>query len=182
MHSMNELTPAERGTLRARAHHLQPVVMIGDAGLTPQVMREIEANLKSHELIKIRVLGDDRHARDALPSAICEATDANAVQQIGKMLVIYRPRPPEEKKKVPQAPPGPQSAAQDEAQLSERVNVKRTQSCAQHVFTLRFTIYRSRLARCISRPESRIRARRPAPELRRRRPRICRSARARSAS
>jgi RNA-binding protein len=97
---MNEMTPAERRALRARAHHLQPVVMIGDAGLTPQVMREIEVNLKSHELIKVRVLGDDRNARDALLSAICEATAANGIQQIGKMLVIYRPRPPEEKKKA----------------------------------------------------------------------------------
>ena len=94
------MTFAERRALRARAHHLQPVVMVGDAGLTPQVMREIEASLRSHELIKIRVLGDDRRARDALLSAICKATDANAVQQIGKMLVIYRPQPPEDTKKA----------------------------------------------------------------------------------
>ena len=97
---MNDLTPAERGVLRARAHHLQPVVMIGDAGLTARVLREIDANLKSHELIKIRVLGDDRHARDALMAAICAAADASAVQRIGKMLVIYRPGPPGEEKKV----------------------------------------------------------------------------------
>jgi RNA-binding protein len=45
---VKELTPAQRRDLRARAHHLQPVVMIGDAGLTPEVIREIEANLKSH--------------------------------------------------------------------------------------------------------------------------------------
>ena len=97
---MNELTPAERGPLRARAHHLQPVVMIGDAGLTAQVLREIDTNLKSHELIKIRVLGEDRRARDALMAAICSAAHASAVQRIGKMLVIYRPRLPEEGKKV----------------------------------------------------------------------------------
>ena len=97
---MSEMTSAKRRALRARAHHLQPVVMIGDAGLTPPVLREIETNLRSHELIKIHARGDDRHARDTLFSAICEATAANAVQQIGKMLVIYRPRPPEEKKKV----------------------------------------------------------------------------------
>jgi putative YhbY family RNA-binding protein len=96
---MNELSPAERGTLRARAHHLQPVVMIGDSGLTAQVLREIDANLKSRELIKIRVLAEDRHARDALMATICAAADASAVQRIGKMLVIYRPRPSEEQKK-----------------------------------------------------------------------------------
>jgi RNA-binding protein len=93
---LKELTPAERRELRARAHHLHPVVMIGDAGLTPEVTREIEANLKSHELIKIRLMGDDRDARHSLADEICEATGATPVQHIGKILVIYRPRSPEE--------------------------------------------------------------------------------------
>jgi len=70
--------------------------MIGDAGLTEQVIREIEANLRSHELIKIRALGENRAARDALVSAICAATGAEPVQQIGKISVIYRPHPPEQ--------------------------------------------------------------------------------------
>jgi putative YhbY family RNA-binding protein len=91
-----ELSPLERRQLRARAHHLNPVVMIGEAGLTPEVTREIEANLKSHELIKVRVLGDDRAAREGLTTAICEATGAQPVQQIGKILVIYRPKSPED--------------------------------------------------------------------------------------
>jgi RNA-binding protein YhbY len=71
--------------------------MIGEAGLTPAVLREIDVNLRSHELIKIRVLGDEgRTVRRDLMSAICEATAASPVQTIGKILVIYRPRPPEE--------------------------------------------------------------------------------------
>jgi RNA-binding protein len=98
---VKELTPAQRRDLRARAHHLHPVVMIGDAGLSPEVTREIEANLKSHELIKVRVLGDDRDARTALVSAVCEATGALAVQQIGKILVFYRQKPAAEEKKGP---------------------------------------------------------------------------------
>jgi putative YhbY family RNA-binding protein len=89
-----ELTAAHRRALRARAHALQPVVMIGAAGLSPAVLREIEAALKSHELIKIRVRGEDRAQRAALLGRICEALDAAPVQQIGKMLVLYRPRPP----------------------------------------------------------------------------------------
>jgi RNA-binding protein len=92
------LTSAERRALRARAHHLQPAVMIGDAGLTPAVVAEIEANLTSHELIKIRVLGNERAARAALEAAICETTGAQPVQQIGKILVLFRPKPPEEQK------------------------------------------------------------------------------------
>ena len=97
--SMDELTSAERRALRARAHHLRPVVMIGDAGLTPEVALEIDANLKSHELIKIRVLGDDRTSRDALVAAICEASGAQPVQHIGKILVVYRQKPPGEEAK-----------------------------------------------------------------------------------
>jgi putative YhbY family RNA-binding protein len=95
---MLNLNPAQRRALKARAHHLQPVVLIGDAGLTPTVLREIDINLKSHELIKIRVFGDDRAARAALIEAICTPLQAAAVQHIGKILVIFRPRPADEAK------------------------------------------------------------------------------------
>ena len=96
---MLQLTPAERKTLRARAHHLHPVVMIGADGLTETVLREIDANLKSHELIKVRVLGDEREQREALLQRICEEANAAPVQSIGKLLVIYRPKPAEAEKK-----------------------------------------------------------------------------------
>ena len=92
---MKLLTPAERRALRARAHPLHPVIMIGEAGLTPAVLHEIDVALKSHELIKIRVLGDDRARRRLMPAEIGKALDASPVQHIGKILVIYRPRPEE---------------------------------------------------------------------------------------
>ena len=95
---MTALDSAQRRALRARAHHLEPVVMIGDAGLTPTVVREIDTALRAHELIKIRVLGDDRAARKALVADVCAATGAETVQAIGKMLVFYRERPPEDRK------------------------------------------------------------------------------------
>jgi putative YhbY family RNA-binding protein len=98
---MKELTPAERRALRARAHALHPVIMIGEAGLTPPVVSEIDLALKSHELIKIRVLCNDRTARSAMIGAICAALDASPVQRIGKILVVFRPRP---------EPAGPQPA------------------------------------------------------------------------
>jgi putative YhbY family RNA-binding protein len=99
---MNALTSAERRALRARAHPLHPVIMIGEAGLTPAVLKEIDSALKSHELIKIRVPGADRTARGALIDEICAALDASPVQHIGKILVIFRPRPePVEPKPVP---------------------------------------------------------------------------------
>jgi RNA-binding protein len=98
---VTSLTSTQRRELRARAHPLHPVVMISEAGLTPEVAREIDVSLKSHELIKIRVLGDDRAARVALVTAICEEVRAQPVQHIGKILVIYRPRPPDEIIKAP---------------------------------------------------------------------------------
>ena len=97
------LTPAERRALRARAHHLKPVVLIGDAGITPEVAREIDSTLKSHELIKIRVSADGREAREALAAAVSDATRSEVVQTIGKILVVYRPKPPEERKPAPRA-------------------------------------------------------------------------------
>jgi len=90
---MKELTPAERQALRALAHQLHPVVMIGEAGLTPAVLREIDLALKSHELIKIRVLGDDRRRRNNLIPEIRDVLAAHLVQQVGKVLVLYRERP-----------------------------------------------------------------------------------------
>jgi len=100
-----KLTPAERADLRAQAHALNPVVMIGGDGLTPAVIREIDANLKAHELIKIRVLGDDREQRAAFMDRICGALDAAPVQHIGKLLVIWRPRPPKSAtKRAPSTP------------------------------------------------------------------------------
>jgi RNA-binding protein len=89
-----DLTSAQRRELRARAHALTPVVMIGDAGLTTPVLNEIHRNLASHELIKVRVAGE--HAtRDRIMGEICTTLHAAPVQHIGKVLVIFRPRPDE---------------------------------------------------------------------------------------
>jgi putative YhbY family RNA-binding protein len=100
---MKTLTSTERRGLKAQAHHLHPVIMIGEAGATPAVLKEIDIALKSHELIKIRVLGDDRERRGRLGGEICAALGASPVQQIGKMLVLYRQRPeqPDEAKSKP---------------------------------------------------------------------------------
>ena len=89
---MLKLTPAERSTLRSDAHALNPIVLIGEAGLSPAVLKEIDACLNSHGLIKIRVFGDDREARITMYETICENLKAAPVQHIGKLLVIYRPQ------------------------------------------------------------------------------------------
>jgi RNA-binding protein len=89
---MIKLTPAERSALRAEAHGLNPVVMIGEAGMTESVMKEIASSLDAHGLIKVRVFGDDREARIAIYEQICEELEAAPVQHIGKLLVLYRPK------------------------------------------------------------------------------------------
>ena len=89
---MLKLTPAQRSALRSEAHALNPVVLIGENGLTPAVMKEIGASLDAHGLIKIRVFGDDREERLAMYETICETLGAAPIQHIGKLLVIYRPK------------------------------------------------------------------------------------------
>lgn len=88
---MFEITPVQRRYLRGLAHSLNPVVMIGQHGLTDAVIRETAQALDRHELIKIRVLGDDREAREQWFKEICEQLGAAQVQHIGKLLVLYRP-------------------------------------------------------------------------------------------
>ncbi|HUL56413.1 MAG TPA: ribosome assembly RNA-binding protein YhbY [Usitatibacter sp.] len=90
------LSPTRRSELRAAAHALSPVVIIGDKGLTETVVKEIDRSLKAHELIKVRAATDDRKARTEWMKAICEQLGAEPVQEIGKVLVIYRENPPED--------------------------------------------------------------------------------------
>jgi RNA-binding protein len=85
-----KLNPKQISHLRGLAHSLNPVVMIGNQGLTENIFKEIELNLNAHELIKVKVAGDDRDARHAMYQSICEKTNATAVHHIGKQLVLYR--------------------------------------------------------------------------------------------
>ena len=105
-----QLSPAERRALKARAHALEPTVLVGSGGFTPAVAGEIERNLTAHELIKVRVMGDDRNAREDILKRICEDLGAAPVQHIGKILVVYRPKPeappkprPKPRRKAPRA-------------------------------------------------------------------------------
>ncbi len=87
---MPGLSPTRRRELKARAHALDPVVLIGGAGLSPAVLAEIDRALKSHELIKVRVNGNDRPEREAILVEICKQTGAQPVQHIGRILVLFR--------------------------------------------------------------------------------------------
>ncbi|MCY4747231.1 YhbY family RNA-binding protein [Pelomonas sp. UHG3] len=101
------LTPAQRKDKRADAHHLDPVVMIGGDGLTPAVVKETDAALKAHGLIKVRVLGDDRAAREDMFAKLCDELNAAPIQHIGKLLVLWRPMPEKAVAERADAKPGP---------------------------------------------------------------------------
>ncbi len=100
---MKTLTPAERRDLRAKAHHLDPVVIVGQHGLTPSVLHEIDVALLAHELVKVRVQSDERTLREAMLAQICEGLDCAPVQHLGKVLVLWRPNPDRKPQPAPAA-------------------------------------------------------------------------------
>ncbi|WP_019882771.1 MULTISPECIES: ribosome assembly RNA-binding protein YhbY [unclassified Methylophilus] len=85
-----QLNSKQIAYLRGLAHNLNPVVMLGNNGLTDAVLKEIDVSLNAHELIKVQVAGDDRELRKSLLTDIADKTNAIAVHHIGKQLVFYR--------------------------------------------------------------------------------------------
>ena len=79
--------------LKAQAHSLEPVVIVGNKGLTDEVVNEVDRALAAHELIKVRAPGLDRDEREEALKTLSERTGAVAVQHIGKVLVLYRKKP-----------------------------------------------------------------------------------------
>ena len=102
-----QLTPAQRKDKRADAHHLSPVVMIGGDGLTPAVVKETDAALNAHGLIKVRVFSDDRANRETMFATLSDQLNAAPIQHIGKLLVLWRPMPEKEKVERDDRKPGP---------------------------------------------------------------------------
>ena len=102
-----QLTPSERKEKRADAHHLDPVVLIGGDGLTPAVVKETDAALNAHGLIKVRVFSDDRETRETMLATLAEKLNAAPIQHIGKLLVLWRPVPEKTKAEREDRMPGP---------------------------------------------------------------------------
>jgi putative YhbY family RNA-binding protein len=102
-----QLTSHQRKEKRADAHHLDPVVLIGGDGLTPAVVRETDAALSAHGLIKIRVFCDERSSRELMFASLSDELNAAPIQHIGKLLVLWRPIPPKEKPEREDRMPGP---------------------------------------------------------------------------
>lgn len=102
-----QLTVAQRKVHRAESHHLDPVVMIGNDGLTAAVKKETDAALNAHGLIKVRVLGDDRAQRETIYQQLADELGAAPIQHIGKLLVLWRPKPVKERAEDEDRMPGP---------------------------------------------------------------------------
>ncbi len=85
------LSSKQAKQLRAMAHHLKPVVLVGDKGVTEAVIDKVDVELENHELIKVKVAAD-RDEVKAAATALCEATGADLAGSIGKVLMLYRRR------------------------------------------------------------------------------------------
>ncbi|MGS1079966.1 ribosome assembly RNA-binding protein YhbY [Pseudoxanthomonas beigongshangi] len=85
------LTSAQTRFLRGQAHDLKALLQIGGKGVTPAFIAELDGVLEHHELIKVKVAGEDREARDAMIAELVEQTGAALVQRIGHTAVLYRP-------------------------------------------------------------------------------------------
>ena len=106
------ITAVQRSELRSQAHALNPTIIIGADGLTPAVIKETEKTLAVHELIKIRVLGDDRQNRLSIYEQLCDQLSAAPIQHIGKLLILWRPG---KRKAAPVKPVSTDSSARGKA-------------------------------------------------------------------
>jgi RNA-binding protein len=97
------LTDTQRRHLRGLAHHLKPVVLMGQAGLKDTVLAEIDGALTHHELLKVKVAGEDRDDRAGIIEAIVASTGADLVQTIGHMAVLFRRNPKKPRVALPPA-------------------------------------------------------------------------------
>ena len=99
-----DLSEPQKKFLRGLGHQLKPTVMVGEAGLSESLLAEFESTLDHHELIKIRVRVGDREARDAIIAQLCRDANAQLVQRIGNVALLYRPnlkKKPEKRIRLP---------------------------------------------------------------------------------
>jgi len=89
--------------LRAKCHDLKPVIMLGQKGLTEEVVNELDIALTHHELVKIKLSVDDRDARKQMMAEICDRSQSQEVQSIGKTLSVYRVNPDKAVIELPKA-------------------------------------------------------------------------------
>lgn len=87
------LTSRQRAHLKARAHALEPLVQIGHSGVQDSVVAAVDTALTAHELIKVKINDAERDERVEIADTLSERTGAAIVQRVGKVVVLFRPRP-----------------------------------------------------------------------------------------
>lgn len=95
------LNPKQKRFLRTLGHDLKPVVWLGQRGLTPEFVAELDSALSIHELLKVKLGSGDKAQRTSLSDEICKQCQAEVVQNIGRMLILYRLNPEQAKIKLP---------------------------------------------------------------------------------
>lgn len=84
------LSQQDKKRLRRIGHHLKPVLISGDKGLTETFLEELEGRLEDHELIKVKINAPTREQRAGMVESLCESTGADLVQRIGNIALLYR--------------------------------------------------------------------------------------------
>jgi RNA-binding protein len=97
------LTERQKKFLRREAHNLNPVVTLGDKGITPALIKELNTALEHHELIKVKVRAGDRDSRDQAVAELTTKTDAILISRVGNIAAMYRPRKKDPKIVLPKA-------------------------------------------------------------------------------
>ncbi|MEZ5544723.1 MAG: ribosome assembly RNA-binding protein YhbY [Lysobacteraceae bacterium] len=87
------ISSSQKRYLRGLAHSLKPVILLGEKGVTPGVLAELDLALSHHELVKVRIPGEDRQVREAVVVELAEQTNAAVVQRIGHVATLYRRNP-----------------------------------------------------------------------------------------
>ena len=95
------LTSKQRQYLKGLAHPLEPIVRVGQRGVTPAVIEETKKSLFAHELIKVRIDAEEPAARRELAQTLAEGAGAEIAGTIGKLAILYRPRDEEPEIKLP---------------------------------------------------------------------------------
>ena len=95
------LSERQKKHLRGLGHQLKPVIIVGDGGLSDSLFEEYERTLEHHELIKVKVRPGDRKERDALIASLCEKSNAELVQRIGNVALVFRANPENNKILLP---------------------------------------------------------------------------------
>lgn len=86
------MTNSQRRFLKGQAHSLKPVVTVGNAGISDSLLEELEVQLESHELLKLRLRIDEWELRDAIIEQVIESSRAELVGRVGNIAILYRAR------------------------------------------------------------------------------------------